>query len=53
MKGMKERHGRSWSQEEEQKRKVAFLAGMPKANLANILQRSDQAIQSRLNRLGS
>jgi hypothetical protein len=52
MKGMKERHGRSWSPEEEQKLKVAFLAGMPMESLANLLQRSNQAIRSRLNRLG-
>jgi hypothetical protein len=52
MKGMKERHGRSWSPEEEQKLKVAFLAGMPMESLANLLRRSNQAIRSRLNRLG-
>jgi hypothetical protein len=40
-KGMKERHGRSWSPEEEQK------AGMPIANLADLLQRSNQSIQLR------
>jgi hypothetical protein len=49
---MKQRHGQSWSPEEEQKLKVAFLAGTPIQNLANLLERSNQAIRSRLNRLG-
>jgi len=50
--GMKQRHGQNWSPEEEQKLKVAFLAGTPIPNLANLLERSNQAIRSRLNRLG-